>query len=136
MMFLSLNIVLGAFLLLAVKQPAKHRSLIPMEPGQALPTRSRWQRIRGFTKGREVREGCVIPTTGGGLRQLSGSLSEVALSVDCELVERHRHTALPADVAYDPCRDATLFWNYVDLRFRTPVRSSSRDRIESTSATR
>ena len=27
-MFLSLNVVLGAFLLLAVKQPAKHRSLI------------------------------------------------------------------------------------------------------------
>ena len=27
-MFLSLNMVLGAFLLLAVKQPAKHRSLI------------------------------------------------------------------------------------------------------------
>ena len=27
-MFVSLNMVLGAFLLLAVKQPAKHRSLI------------------------------------------------------------------------------------------------------------
>ncbi len=27
-MFLSLNIALGAFLLMAVKQPAKHRSLI------------------------------------------------------------------------------------------------------------
>ena len=78
-------------------------------------------RMRGFAKGREVREGCVIPTTGGGLCQLSGALLEVALSADCELVERHRHTALPADVACDPRRDATLFWNYVDLRFRTPV---------------
>jgi preprotein translocase subunit SecD len=39
-MFLSLNTVLGVFLLLAVKQPTKHRSLMPMGRGQALPTRS------------------------------------------------------------------------------------------------
>ena len=45
----------------------------------------------------------------------------MALTVGCELVERHRHTALPADVPYDPRRDATLFWNYVDLRFRTII---------------
>jgi VanW like protein len=32
----------------------------------------------GFVMGREVREGCVIPTIGGGLCQLSGSLLEVA----------------------------------------------------------
>lgn len=102
-------------------QTLHHRVLLP---GQ---TFSFWRQVgapwrtRGFTKGREVREGCVIPTTGGGLCQLSGALLEVALSVGCELVERHRHTALPADVAYDPRRDATLFWNYVDLRFRTPL---------------
>jgi len=76
-------------------------------------------RLRGFKKGREVREGCVIPTTGGGLCQLSGSLLQVALSADCELIERHHHSALPADVPYDPRRDATIFWNYVDLRFRS-----------------
>jgi len=78
-------------------------------------------RLRGFKDGREVREGCVIPTTGGGLCQLSGSLAQVALSTDCELIERHRHTALPNDVPYDPRRDATIFWNYVDLRFQTSV---------------
>jgi hypothetical protein len=76
-------------------------------------------RSRGFVAGREVREGCVIPTTGGGLCQLSGSLLEVALRLDFELIERHRHTALPADVPYDARRDATLFWNYMDLRFRS-----------------
>jgi hypothetical protein len=97
-----------------------HRQLVP---GQ---TFSFWREVgppwrrRGFAVGREVREGCIIPTPGGGLCQLSGSLLEVALALDFELVERHRHTALPADVSYNECRDATLFWNYADLRFRTP----------------
>jgi len=79
-----------------------------------------WQ-LRGFAQGREVREGCVIPTFGGGLCQLSGSLLEVALALDLDLVEKHSHTALPADISRDPRRDATLFWNYVDLRFRSRV---------------
>jgi hypothetical protein len=78
-------------------------------------------RSRGFVRGREVREGCVIPTFGGGLCQLSGSLLEVALGLELELLERHRHTSQPADVPGDLRRDATLFWNYVDLRFRSPV---------------
>ncbi len=77
-------------------------------------------KLRGFKTGREVREGCIIPTTGGGLCQLSGSLLEVALQLDLEILERHRHTALPAEIHYDERRDATLFWNYVDLRFRAP----------------
>lgn len=63
----------------------------------------------------------MIPTFGGGLCQLSGSLLEVALSLDLDLLESHRHTSLPADVSRDPRRDATLFWNYVDLRFRSRV---------------
>jgi hypothetical protein len=97
-----------------------HRVLLPDE------TFSLWHQVgppwrwRGFAIGREVREGCIIPTPGGGLCQLSGSLLEAALALDFELVERHRHTALPADVSYSECRDATLFWNYADLRFRSP----------------
>jgi vancomycin resistance protein YoaR len=75
-------------------------------------------RLRGFVTGREVRAGCVIPTTGGGLCQLSGSLFELALSLGFEITERHSHTALPPDVLHEPNRDATVFWNYVDLRFR------------------
>ena len=116
------SLLLGKIQNLRVASQKLHRRVLL--PGEIF---SFWRqvgapwRMRGFTKGREVREGCVVPTTGGGLCQLSGSLLEVALSVDCELIERHCHTALPADVAYDPRRDATLFWNYVDLRFRTPV---------------
>lgn len=95
-----------------------------LEPNEVF---SLWQqlgppwRLRGFVPGREVREGCVIPTFGGGLCQLSGSLLEVATAVDLDLLETHRHTALPTDVPRDPRRDATLFWNYVDLRFRGRV---------------
>lgn len=76
-------------------------------------------RLRGYVKGREVREGCVIPTTGGGLCQLSGSLLELATGAGLDVLEHHRHTVLPADVPHHPERDATLFWNYVDLRFRS-----------------
>ena len=78
-------------------------------------------RIRGFVTGREVRSGCIIPTTGGGLCQLSGSLLELAVALGFEITERHSHTALPPDVLSDPRRDATVFWNYVDLRFRSSL---------------
>jgi hypothetical protein len=94
-----------------------------LRPGE---TFSFWRQVgppwrsRGYVSGREVREGCVIPTIGGGLCQLSGSLLEVVSRLDFDIVERHRHTALPADVPHDPSRDATVFWNYVDLRFRAP----------------
>jgi vancomycin resistance protein YoaR len=99
-----------------------HRRVLA--PGQ---TFSFWRqvgppwRLRGFSIGREVREGCVIPTIGGGLCQLSGSLFELASDLNFDLIERHYHTALPADVPRDARRDATLFWNYVDLRFRGPI---------------
>jgi hypothetical protein len=43
------------------------------------------------------------------------------LALDLELLERHSHTALPPDVSRNSRRDATLFWNYVDLRFRSGI---------------
>jgi VanW like protein len=100
-------------------QQFQHRILLPGEMF------SFWRQVgapwksRGFAIGREVREGCIIPTVGGGLCQLSGSLLEVILPFDFELIERHRHTALPPDVSQTSQRDATVFWNYIDLRFRS-----------------
>ena len=76
-----------------------------------------WQ-SRGFVLGREVREGCVVPTIGGGLCQLSGSILEAGTQSGLEIVERHGHAALPDDIPYQQDRDATVFWNYVDLRLR------------------
>ncbi len=75
---------------------------------------------RGFVRGRELREGCVIPAIGGGLCQLSNAIYDIAVRAGLEVVERHRHSrVLPGSLAeFD--RDATVFWNYLDLRLRAP----------------
>lgn len=77
----------------------------------------RAKKSRGYVKGRELREGCLIPTLGGGLCQLSNALYDVALGCGCKIVERHAHTAAIPGSAAEHGRDATVFWNYVDLRF-------------------
>ena len=76
---------------------------------------------RGFAPGRELREGCVIPNIGGGLCQLTNALYDAALTAGFEIVERHAHSRrVPGSMAAAG-RDATIFWNYVDLRFRATV---------------
>ncbi|HZS28962.1 MAG TPA: VanW family protein, partial [Candidatus Angelobacter sp.] len=76
------------------------------------------KRSAGYVRGRELRQGCLVPTVGGGLCQLSNSLYDVALQSGCEIVERHAHSAVVPGSAAEHGRDATIFWNYVDLRFR------------------
>ncbi len=75
---------------------------------------------RGFVLGREVREGCVVPALGGGLCQLSNALANCAVQAGFTLVERHGHTrrVQGASPAGDGSLDATVFWNYVDLRLK------------------
>lgn len=75
---------------------------------------------RGYAEGRELREGCLVPTIGGGLCQLSGALYNAALQAGCEVVERHRHSHPGVGTLAALGRDATIFWNYVDLRLRAP----------------
>ena len=75
----------------------------------------------GFAEGRELREGCIVPSVGGGLCQLSNALYAAALDAGCEIVERHAHSRRVPGSAAEAGRDATVFWNYVDLRFRAPV---------------
>src|ERR1700736_2055138 len=43
-------------------------------------------RRRGFVEGRELREGCLIPSPGGGLCQLSNALYEAAQRAGFEIV--------------------------------------------------
>jgi hypothetical protein len=83
---------------------------------------------RGFVEGRELREGCIIPNIGGGLCQISNALFDSAAQAGFEIVERHRHTLVVAGSLAETGRDATVFWNYVDLRFRSvsPFRISVR----------
>jgi len=77
-------------------------------------------RRRGFVAGRELREGCLVPSIGGGLCQLSNAIYDAALRQGLEIVERHRHTqVIPGSLA-ERGRDAVVFWNYVDLRLRAP----------------
>ena len=105
---------------------AFHTVVVP-----AQQTLSFWKQVgratkgRGFAPGREIREGCILPTIGGGLCQLSNALYQVALDSGAEIVERHAHSRrVPGSANQNADRDATVFWNYLDLRFRflRPVR--------------
>jgi hypothetical protein len=90
-------------------------------------TFSFWKQIgratghRGFVEGRMLQEGCIIPAIGGGLCQLSNALYDAALQADCEIVERHAHTQIVPGSAAAQDRDATVAWNYIDLRFRSRI---------------
>jgi hypothetical protein len=75
----------------------------------------------GFVVGRELREGCLVASIGGGLCQLSNALYAAAIGAGCEVIERHRHSrVIPGSLA-EVGLDATIFWNYVDLRFRPSI---------------
>jgi hypothetical protein len=80
----------------------------------------RASKSRGYVEGRMLQQGCLIPAVGGGLCQLSNALYDVALQTGCEIVERHAHSRVVPGSAAAEGRDATVAWNYVDLRFRAP----------------
>ena len=77
-------------------------------------------RRRGYVEGRMLREGCMMASVGGGLCQLSNALYDAALAAGCEIVERHAHSQVVPGSAAVAGRDATVAWNYVDLRFVSP----------------
>ena len=87
-------------------------------------------RRAGYVEGRELREGCIIPTVGGGLCQLSNALYAAALDSGCEIVERHAHSHFVPGSMTERDRDATVFWNYVDLRFRARHELTIRCRLQ------
>ena len=98
---------------------------VVLEPGQ---TFSFWRQVgratrrRGFVRGRMLQQGCLIPAVGGGLCQLSNALYDVALAARCRIVERHAHSHRVPGSAAAEGHDATVAWNYVDLRFEAPAR--------------
>jgi hypothetical protein len=79
-------------------------------------------RRTGYVIGRDLRLGCMIPSVGGGICQLTNALSRVAHQAGLELVERHSHSLYPEGFFIDDATDATVFWNYIDLRFRSDRR--------------
>jgi hypothetical protein len=96
-----------------------------LEPGETFSfwrAAGRATRGKGYVVGRELRQGCMIPSIGGGICQLTNALSRVAHSAGMEIVERHSHSVHPEDFFIDDATDATVFWNYIDFRFRGPRR--------------
>lgn len=93
---------------------------------KANATFSFWKHIgrpsrgNGFVVGREIREGCIVPTVAGGLCQLSNALYDAALKAGFDIIERHAHTRVIKGSLAESGRDATVKWNYVDLRFHAP----------------
>jgi hypothetical protein len=75
-------------------------------------------RGRGFVLGREVRAGCVVPTVAGGLCQLSNALASAAARAGIQLAERHGHSARIEQAGRSDEVDATVLWNYIDLRLQ------------------
>ncbi|MFV8753449.1 VanW family protein [Nannocystaceae bacterium ST9] len=75
-------------------------------------------RVRGFVEGRELREGCVVPGVGGGLCLLSNGVFAAAKRAGLAIVERHPHSRRPPGSRAELGEDATVAWNYVDLRVR------------------
>lgn len=80
----------------------------------------RTRRSKGFTEGRELRSGCLVPNLGGGLCQISGLIHAAALEAGLHVVEKHTHSRSLPGAALSPERDATVFWNYIDLRLSAP----------------
>ena len=81
--------------------------------------------IHEFIEALDLRDVTLVGNdTGGGLCQLTNALSRVAHHAGMEIVERHSHSVHPEGFFIDGATDATVFWNYVDFRFRSagPVR--------------
>ena len=96
---------------------------IALSPGEIFSywrAAGRASRAKGYVVGRELRQGCVIPTVGGVICQLTNALSRIAHRAGLEIVERHSHSAHPEGFFIESATDATVFWNYIDFRFRGP----------------
>ena len=76
---------------------------------------------QGYVIGREIREGCIVPTVAGGLCQLSNALYDTALKANFDIIERHKHTKVIKGSLAEQDRDATVKWNYIDLRFKSNI---------------
>lgn len=74
-------------------------------------------RRNGYVIGREIREGCIVPSIAGGLCQLSNALYDAAIKAGFQILERHKHSKVVKGSLAEQDRDATVKWNYVDLRF-------------------
>jgi glycosyltransferase involved in cell wall biosynthesis len=78
----------------------------------------RLTRAQGYALGRELREGCIIPQIGSGICQLTNAIYDAGMQAGLAAVERHRHSQIIKGSLAELDRDATVFWNYLDLRLK------------------
>jgi hypothetical protein len=116
------NWILTAGKIQNLRLAAKRLNGIEVEANKVF---SFWQHLRnpnigrGYVVGREIREGCIVPTIAGGICQLSNALYDAALNANFEIIERHRHSKVVRGSFAEHDRDATVKWNYIDLRFKS-----------------
>jgi len=98
-----------------------------VKPGE---TFSFWRRVgsptakKGYVEGMQLSRGEVRTGVGGGLCQLANLLFWMALHTPLTIVERHHHSfdPFPDDHRVLPFGSgASVFYNYVDLRFHNPT---------------
>jgi vancomycin resistance protein VanW len=98
-----------------------------VQPGEVFSfchTVGRTPRRKGYVDGLEMHQGALVGAPGGGLCQLSNLLYWMALHLDLQVLERHRHETdlFPDDERSVPFgMGATVFYNYLDLRFRNTL---------------
>jgi len=76
---------------------------------------------KGYLLGYEIHDGKPTASIGGGLCQVANMLYWLAMRLNFEIVERHHHSVdlFPDDDRCVPFGlGATVFYNYLDLRFR------------------
>jgi vancomycin resistance protein VanW len=111
---------------------------IRIRPGE---TFSFWQQVgqtteaKGYVEGLQLSRGEIRTGIGGGLCQLANLLLWMAFHSPLEIAERHHHS-------FDPFPDdrralpfgsgASVFYNYIDLRFFNPTESTFQFRVRLT----
>lgn len=98
-----------------------------IEPGEVFSfchVVGRTSRSKGYVEGLEMHQGELIGAPGGGLCQMANLLFWMAIHLDFEILERHRHETdlFPDDERRVPFgMGATVFYNYRDLQFRNTL---------------
>lgn len=114
---------------------AKTADGVLIEPGE---TFSFWRLVgnttaaKGYLEGMELWEDRVVAGVGGGICQLANLLYWMALHTPLRVVEHHHHS-------FDPFPDdrrtlpfgsgASVFYNYIDLRFYNPTDQTFQIRV-------
>ncbi len=110
---------------------------VTVQPGQVF---SFWKTIgrpteaRGFKKGRNLVNGQVRETYGGGLCQLAGIIYHTSLLAGLTILERHNHSIdlyANGEPRFSPLgADATVAFGYKDLRVANPFGFAIRFEVE------